>query len=79
MGRLTKKSISPDSKGRQKGRQQGSQTEREAAKSNSLEFFRHPGQGMRGEEGGQRERDRRESPKPSSGGTRKRTRPPAER
>jgi len=64
---------------RQKGRQQGSQTEREAHKSNSAEFFRHPGQGMRGREGGQREAEREPGEKSKGSDTRKHTRPRSER
>jgi hypothetical protein len=43
---------------KQKGRQQGSATGREGFKSNSQAFFRHPGQGMRGKDGGRREATR---------------------
>lgn len=63
----------------QKGRQQGSQTGREAFKSNSQEFFRHPGQGMRGKQGGQREAERTPGQESTGSDTRKHTRPPNER
>lgn len=63
----------------QKGRQQGSQTGRQARKSNSASFHRHPGQGMRGEQGGQREATRAPSQESKGSDTRKRTRPPSER
>ena len=65
--------------GRQKGRQQGSQTGGEAFKSNSQEFFRHPGQGMRGKQGGQREAERTPGQESVGSDTRKRTRPKSER
>lgn len=68
-----------DKSGKQKGRQQGSQTGREAVKSNSQEFFRHPGQGMRGEDGGEREAAREPSQESKGSDTRKHTRPPNER
>lgn len=71
------KNDKPDS--HQKGRQQGSQTGREAFKSNSQEFFRHPGQGMRGKEGGQREEAREPSGESVGSDTRKHTRPKSER
>ena len=64
---------------RQKGRQQGSSTGREAFKSNSQEFFRHPGQGMRGKQGGQREAGREPGQESAGSDTRKRTRPKSER
>lgn len=64
---------------RQKGAQQGSQTGGEAYKSNSQEFFRHPGQGMRGKDGGRREAARTAGQESAGSDTRKRTRPPAER
>lgn len=67
------------SSGLQQGRQQGSQTGRQAFKSNSQEFFRHPGQGMRGKEGGQREAQRAEEPELTGSDTRKHTRPKSER
>jgi hypothetical protein len=63
----------------QKGRQQGSQTGRDAFKSNSQQNFRHPGQGMRGKEGGQREAARRPSQESAGRDTRKHTRPKSER
>lgn len=64
----------------QKGRQQGAQTGGEAFKSNSQEFFRHPGQGMRGNEGGQREAAERQPGSHTTGSdTRKHTRPENER
>ena len=63
----------------QKGRQQGSQTGRQAHKSNSAEFHRHPGQGMRGEQGGSREAARRPGQESKGSDTRKNTRPPNER
>ena len=65
--------------GRQKGRQQGSQTGGEAFKSNSQDFFRHPGQGMRGKQGGQREAERAPGEESVGSDTRKRTRPKSER
>jgi hypothetical protein len=64
---------------KQKGRQQGSQTGRQAFKSNSQEFFRHPDQGMRGKDGGQREAEREPGQETTGSDTRKRTRPKHER
>jgi hypothetical protein len=63
----------------QKGRQQGSDTGRDAWKSNSQEFFRHPGQGMRGKQGGEREEARNPGQESVGSDTRKHTRPKSER
>lgn len=63
----------------QKGRQAGSSTGREAAKSNNQEFFRHPGQGMRGAQGGKREAERVPGQESAGSDTRKHTRPENER
>lgn len=71
------KNLPPDS--RQKGRQQGCQTGREAFKSNSRQDFRHPGQGMRGKDGGQREAARQPSQESTGSDTRKHKRPKSER
>lgn len=71
------KNAKPES--RQKGRQQGSQTGREAFKSNRQQDFRHPGQGMRGKNGGQREAARQPGQESSGSDTRKHTRPKSER
>lgn len=81
---LSKKKAGKKARGKnagnlQQGRQQGSQTGRQGFKSNSQEFFRHPGQGMRGKQGGQREAERNPSQESTGSDTRKRTRPPAER
>lgn len=64
---------------RQKGRQQGSQTRGEAAKSNNQQFYRHPGQGMRGKEGGLREEEREPGQETTGSDPRKHTRPEQER
>lgn len=64
---------------RQKGRQQGSQTMGEAHKSNSEQFHRHPGQGMRGKQGGAREAERAQSAESKGNDSRKHARPPQER
>lgn len=64
---------------KQKGRQQGSQTGREAYRSNSADFFRHPGQGMRGQEGGTREAEHEPGSQSTGSDTRKHTRPEQER
>jgi hypothetical protein len=63
----------------QSGRQQGSQTGGEAYKSNSQSFHRHPGQGMRGKQGGQREAAREAGQESTGSDTRKKSRPRSER
>ena len=64
---------------KQKGRQPGADTNREGDKPGNEEFRRQPGQGMRGEDGGQRESGRGPSGESTGSDTRKHTRPPAER
>jgi hypothetical protein len=64
---------------KQKGRQFGSSTGKDAMKSNSQEFFRHPGQNMRGKEGGAREAARDPAQETTGSDTRKKSRPKNER
>lgn len=81
MKRTAKSSAVKASKSgtQQKGRQSGSDTSRSAAKSNNQQSFRQSGQGIRSEQGGQREVSRQPGAQSKGSDSHRRTRPAAER